>query len=95
MIDHRALKEVIKRFTARDDVRGVIITDNEGLPIQTDLDTETTELVAANVTSLVGRGRKVTDALQEGNLHFLKLETDKGEVLIAPDPAGFILVVLK
>lgn len=94
MIDPKALKEIVKRFASREDVRGVIITDNEGLPIQTDLPTATTELVAAQVTSLVGRAKKVVEGLQEGELHFLKLETDKGEVLIAPEDA-WILIVLQ
>lgn len=94
MIDPKALKEIVKRFASREDVRGVIITDDEGLPIQTDLDTETTELVAAQVTSLVGRARKVVDGLKEGDLHFLKIETSKGEVLIAPEE-NWILIVLQ
>jgi predicted regulator of Ras-like GTPase activity (Roadblock/LC7/MglB family) len=94
MIDPKALKEIVKRFASREDVRGVIVCDDEGLPIQTDLDTETTELVAAQVTSLVGRARKVADGLKEGALHFLKLETDQGEVLIAPEEQ-WILIVLQ
>ncbi|MHA1370216.1 MAG: roadblock/LC7 domain-containing protein [Promethearchaeota archaeon] len=95
VIDNKALKEVVKRFASREDVRGVIVCDSEGLPIQSDLDAETTELVSAHVTSLVGRARKVVNGLQEGSLHFLKIEDDKGEVLIAPDEAGLILIVLK
>lgn len=94
MIDPKALKEIVKRFATREDVRGVIITDDEGLPIQTDLDTTTTELVAAHVTSLVGRAKKVVDGLGEGSLHFIKIETDKGEVLVAPE-SEWILIVLQ
>ncbi|MHA1680642.1 MAG: roadblock/LC7 domain-containing protein, partial [Promethearchaeota archaeon] len=94
MIDPRALKEIVKRFASREDVRGVIITDDEGLPIQSDVPTETTELVAAHVTSLVGRAKKVVDGLGEGNLHFIKIETDKGEVLVAPE-SEWILIVLQ
>nr|MDO8118673.1 roadblock/LC7 domain-containing protein [Candidatus Sigynarchaeota archaeon] len=94
MFDPKALKEIIKRFASREDVRGVIITDDEGLPIQTDLPTDVTEVVAAQVTSLVGRAKKVVEGLGEGNLNFLKLETSKGEVLIAPEEQ-WILIVLQ
>ncbi|MHA1793335.1 MAG: roadblock/LC7 domain-containing protein [Promethearchaeota archaeon] len=94
MIDPKALKEIVKRFASREDVRGVIITDDEGLPIQSDLDTTTTELVAAHVTSLVGRARKVVEGLNEGKMHFLKIESSRGEILIAPENE-WILIVLQ
>jgi hypothetical protein len=37
----------------------------------------------------------VVEALDEGGLKFLRLETNKGEVMVAPDEAGLILIVLK
>ncbi|HMF30748.1 MAG TPA: roadblock/LC7 domain-containing protein [Candidatus Lokiarchaeia archaeon] len=95
MIDGKTIKEIVKKFAQMEGVRGVIITDKEGLPIQSDLDTETTENVSAHITSLVGRSKMVVDALQEGGLKFLRLETNKGEVMVAPDDAGLILIVLK
>lgn len=75
-------------------VRGVIVCDSEGLPIQSDLPTEITEATAAYITSLVGKSRSTCDALKEGDLHFIRLETEKGEVMIAPE-SGLILIVLK
>ena len=75
-------------------VRGVIVCDSEGLPIQSDLDTETTENVAAYITSLIGRARNICDALKEGDLGFVSLTTAKGEVMIAPQE-GLNLIVLK
>ncbi len=95
MIDAKTIKEIVGKFAHIEGVRGVIITDKEGLPIQSDLDMETTENCAAQITSLVGRARSVVDALQEGGLKFLRLETNKGEVMVAPDDAGLILIVLK
>ncbi|MHA1729161.1 MAG: roadblock/LC7 domain-containing protein [Promethearchaeota archaeon] len=84
----------MKRFSSMDGVRGVIVCDSDGLPIQSDLDTETTEATAAYITSLIGRARNTCDALKEGALKFVTLETEKGQVMIAPEQ-GLILIVLK
>ncbi len=83
------------RFARIEGVRGVIILDKEGHPIQSDLDAETTANVAMQILSLLSRARGVIDALHDGGLKFLRLETNKGEVMVAPDDAGLILIVLK
>ena len=68
----------------------------EGLPLSSDLDAETTENVAAIVTSLVGKALDAVRELQEGTLSFLTLDTSKGQINIAPEPKeGLILVVLR
>jgi len=68
----------------------------EGLPLSSDLDPETTESVAAIITSLVGKALDAVRELREGNLSFLTLDTTKGQINIAPEPKeGLILVVLK
>lgn len=94
MIDGKSIKAIVKRFSSMEGVRGVIVCDSEGLPIQSDLDTETTEATAAYITSLIGRAKNTCDALKEGELKFVRLETEKGEVMIAPEQ-GLILIVLK
>ncbi len=83
------------RFAHIEGIRGVIILDKDGHPIQSDLDAETTANVAVQILPLLNGARGVIDALQEGGLQFLRLETNKGEVLVAPDDAGLILIVLK
>ena len=94
MIDGKSIRAIVKRFSSMDGVRGVIVCDQEGLPIQSDLDTETTEKTAAYITSLIGRARNICDALKEGELAFVRLETAKGEVMIA-NTEGLNLIVLK
>ena len=72
------------------------MTTMEGLPLSSDLDPETTESVAAIITSLVGKALDAVRELREGNLSFLTLDTTKGQINIAPEPKeGLILVVLK
>ncbi len=72
------------------------MTNMEGLPLSSDLDPETTENVAAIITSLVGKSLDAVRELREGSLQFLTLDTTKGQINIAPDVnEGVILVVLK
>ncbi|TFF87345.1 MAG: roadblock/LC7 domain-containing protein [Promethearchaeota archaeon] len=94
MIDINQVKAIIRRFEEREGVRGVIICDSSGLPIKANLPTEQTEEVSAYITSLIGKGRQVVDALKEGSLKFIRLETGKGEVMVALEDQ-LILIILK
>lgn len=94
MIDVNEVKAIIRRFEEKEGVRGVIICDSSGLPIKSNLDTEQTEEVAAYITALIGRSRQVVDALKEGQLKFIRLETSKGEIMLAIEPE-MVLILLK
>ena len=94
MIDTNEVKAIIRRFEEKEGVRGVIICDSSGLPIKSNLDTELSEAVSAYITSLIGRSNQVVEALQEGTLRFIRLETSKGEIMIALE-SQLILIVLK
>ncbi len=96
MISQDKLQAILQRLRAQDDVRGVVVTTMEGLPLSSDIDPETTENVAAIITSLVGKALDAVRELKEGKLSFLTLDTEKGQINIAPEPKeGLILVVLK
>ncbi|MHA1669102.1 MAG: roadblock/LC7 domain-containing protein [Promethearchaeota archaeon] len=94
MIDTNEVKAIIRRFEEKEGVRGVIICDSSGLPIKSNLDTELSEEVSAYITSLIGKSNQVVDALKEGTLRFIRLETSKGEIMIALE-SNLILIVLK
>ncbi|MHA1273676.1 MAG: roadblock/LC7 domain-containing protein [Promethearchaeota archaeon] len=94
MIDVNQVKAIIRRFEEKEGVRGVIICDSSGLPIKANLPIEQTEEVAAYITSLIGKGRQVVEALKEGALKFIRLETSKGEVMVAIEEQ-LILIILK
>ena len=96
MISQEKLVAILERLRAQEGVRGVVVTTMEGLPLSSDLDPETTENVAAIITSLVGKALDAVRELREGGLSFLTLDTSKGQINIAPEPKeGLILVVLK
>ena len=97
MIDSKAIKSIINKFMADDMTRAVIICDSEGLPIQSSFkgeQIERTEEISAYITSLIARAKQTADVLGEGRLNFVNLETDKGQVMIAPQE-GLILIVLR
>lgn len=94
MIDVNEIKAIIKRFEQREGVRGVIVCDSTGLPIKSNLSIDIAEGVSAYITSLIGKSKQVVDALKEGTLKFIRLETSKGEIMIALEE-GLILIVLK
>lgn len=96
MITQEKLQSILARLKAQEGVRGVVVTNMEGLPLSSDLDPDTTENVAAIITSLVGKALDAVRELREGSLSFLTLDTAKGQINIAPDVTeGLILVVLK
>ena len=96
MISQEKLQGILSKIKEQEGVRGVVVTNMDGLPLSSDLDPETTENVAAIITSLVGKALDAVRELQEGSLSFLTLDTTKGQINIAPDvKEGLILVVLK
>ena len=94
MIDSKAIKAIIDKFEGKEGVRGVIIADSNGLPIKSNLDINIAENVSAYIMSLIGKAEQCVDALKEGNLNFIRLETSKGEVMVAREEQ-FILIILK
>ena len=92
------MKAIIRRFEEREGIRGVIICDSSGLPIDSNMEIELSEEVAAYVTSLIGKGKQVVEALKEGDLKFIRLETAVGgesqETMIALEE-NLILIIMK
>ena len=94
MINRQEIKNIIRRFEERPEIRGVIICDSSGLPIDSNLEIQVSEEIAAYVTSLIGKSKQVVEALKEGSLNFIRLETSSGETMIALEE-NLILIILK
>lgn len=88
------IKRIKRKYEIRENVRGLIICDSSGLPIDSNMEIDLSEEVAACVTSLIGKGQQVVDALNEGTLNFIRLETSKGEIMVALEE-NLILIILK
>jgi predicted regulator of Ras-like GTPase activity (Roadblock/LC7/MglB family) len=96
LISQEKLDGILAKIKEQEGVRGVVVTNMDGLPLSSDLDVDTTEIVAAIITSLVGKALDAVRELDEGQLSFLTLDTTQGQINIAPDEAeGLILVVMK
>ena len=97
MIDGKAIKSIVNNFMADDNTRAVIICDTTGLPIQSSYkgkEMEKTEEISAYITALISRAKQTANALGEGAVNFVRLETEKGEVMIAPKE-DLILIILR
>ncbi|MHA1784973.1 MAG: roadblock/LC7 domain-containing protein [Candidatus Helarchaeota archaeon] len=98
IIGRRIFDETLKKLKRFEGVKGVIVTNTEGLPISTTYDTDKTEKIAAHITSLIGKARTVVSEIHSESpneqMSFLTLTTANGEVLIAPEEE-YILIVMK
>ncbi len=94
MINRQEIKNIIRKFEEREGIRGIIICDSSGLPIDSNLEIQDSEEIAAYVTSLIGKSKQVVEALKEGVLNFIRLETTSGETMIALQD-NLILIILK
>ncbi|MFW9992235.1 MAG: roadblock/LC7 domain-containing protein [Candidatus Odinarchaeota archaeon] len=85
-ISQQAIKAVISRVGKHKGVYGTVICDSYGLPLQSDLDPDTAESIAAHVGSLVGVIKKVTSEIVTDALpSSIRLETSDGNIEIIPD----------
>ncbi|MEX2751684.1 MAG: roadblock/LC7 domain-containing protein [Candidatus Freyarchaeota archaeon] len=94
MITSKYFQKTLQQLQKHPGVKGVIVTNTEGLPISSTLSTEKTEIISAQVTSLVGKASKVIQELGEGTLNFLTLDAGESELHIAPEQE-YVLIVLR
>ena len=89
------VEETLKRINSHKGVKGVLIMNNDGIPIRSNLSAEDTESYAALVSQLAIKAHHVVRTLDEGDeLAFLRVRSKKHEIMIAPDKE-YILVVIQ
>ncbi len=92
----QVLDSTVKRMKAREDVKGILICDFEGLPLRTTLPPRESEAIAAHVSSLIKKINLMQDSLNQGPLESIFIEMHNSELIITPDvAAGFSIVVLR
>lgn len=91
------LQNTVKKLSAREGVIGILICDIDGLTLTTNLSGTQSELISAQVSSLVSKTIRVMDSVKTaGELSSIFIEMNTKELIITPDQeAGFIIVVLK
>lgn len=85
----------MKRINSHKGVLGILIVNNDGIPIKTTLSPTETVQHAALVTHFAKKTKAVINQLDPDNkLTFVRVRSKKHEILIAPD-VDYTLVVLQ
>lgn len=80
------IKNVIKKFSDREDVIGVIIYDLEGFPLASNLPPEQSEKISAYAGLILAKAKQTAKAVKNaGELTSVAIETETRELLITPD----------
>ena len=95
VISQKQFRETFEKLASQPGVKGVIITNTEGLPISSNLGVEATEAISAHITSLVGKARSVSEGLgySKDALKFMLLDLGEDEVLVTPSEEYMIIVL--
>ncbi len=89
---------VLTRLSARKGVIGVIICDDEGFTLDSNLSTDQSEFISAHVNEIISRVKDVNNdetRLSMGELTAISIELESKELYIVPDNAGFTIVILR
>lgn len=87
-------EELLKRIQGHKGVMGIIIVNNEGIPIRTTLDNSTTVQYAGLIHTLTAKARStVRDIDPQNDLTFLRIRSKKHEIMIAPDKEYLMIVI--
>jgi len=89
------VEDVLKRIGSNSKVDGLVVVNNEGIPIKSTLDSTSTVQYSAEVSQLAERAKCLVRDLDPTNeLTFVRIASRKHEVLVAPD-TDYILIVLQ
>ncbi|XP_023326930.1 dynein light chain roadblock-type 2 [Eurytemora carolleeae] len=87
--------QILKRIGANSKVEGVVVINNEGIPIKSTLDSTSTVQYSAEISQLAERAKCLVRDLDPTNhLTFVRIASKKHEVLVAPD-TDYIMIVLQ
>lgn len=89
------VEETLKRIQSHRGVKGVLIVNNDGIPIRSNLSQEDTDTYAALISQLSFKANGIVRTLDESDsLTFLRLRSTKHEIMVAPDK-DYILIVIQ
>ncbi|XP_030831572.1 dynein light chain roadblock-type 2 [Strongylocentrotus purpuratus] len=88
------VEDAIKKISAHNGVCGIMIMNNDGIPIRSTIDNAITIQYCALLLDLLGKARRcVRDVDPQNDLSFLRLRTKKHEIMIAPDKEYMLIVI--
>jgi dynein light chain roadblock-type len=84
MVDLTAVEETVKRLLSYKGVIGLVVLNNDGIPIRTTFEQAQAVDYAALVSQLALKSRQLVREMHPGEeLQFLRLRTKKQEIMIA------------
>ncbi|CAI9744501.1 dynein light chain roadblock-type 2 [Octopus vulgaris] len=88
------VEETLKRIQSHKGVQGIIVINQEGIPIRTTMDNSTTVQYAGLILELTSKARStVRDIDPSNDLTFLRIRSKKHEIMVAPDKDYLLIVV--
>lgn len=88
------VEETIKRIHGHPGVMGLLVMNEDGIPIKSTLDNATTVHYCNLIANLTHKARGVVRDIDPTNdLCFVRVRTKKHEIMIAPDKEFTLVVV--
>jgi len=79
------IEETLKRIQSHKGVVGIVVINNEGIPIKSTLDNATTVQYAGLISQLADKARSVVRELDPTNdMTFFRIRSKKHEIMVAP-----------
>ncbi|KAL8596828.1 hypothetical protein ACOMHN_027157 [Nucella lapillus] len=88
------IDETVKRIHANKGVTGIIIINNDGIPLRTTMNADVTVHFAGHIHNLVHKAKNTVRELDSSNeLTFLRLRSKKHEIMCAPENDYMMVVI--
>ena len=89
------VEETLKRINSHKGIQGIVIMNNDAIPIRSTLENKTAQHYCALLKPLTEKARSaIRDLDPQNDLTFLRIRTKKHEIMVAPEK-DFTLVVVQ
>ena len=91
-ISQEVMKKIIAQIGAHRGVEGTVLVDADGLPLQSSLNSEDAEKIAAQVASFIGKVYIVAEEIAKEKPKAVRIEMSESDVEIIPDMESGITI---
>ena len=89
------IEEIFNKINTHKGVEGIILSDNEGIPLKSSFkDEEITYFYTTSASMFVRKCQNAVKTLTGESMNFIRLRTKLNEIMIAPE-GNFILIVVQ
>ena len=88
------VEEMLDRIQTHKGVVGLVIVNEDGIPVRSTLDNSTTLQYVTMCNSLCGLARGIVrDTDPQNDLKILRVRTKKNEIIMAPEGGKYLIVI--